>query len=89
MTRRQSNTQRSGSIAAHPVLPKKFQVQKSTGKVLASIFWDQDSILFIDCLPKGQTINTEYYSSMLVLVNEGHLEGKYLWEGQKGDIVLA
>jgi hypothetical protein len=26
---------------------------------------------------------------MLVLVNEGHLEGKYLWEGQKGDIVLA
>jgi hypothetical protein len=32
-------------------------VQKSAGKVLASIFWDQDSILLIDYLPKGKTIN--------------------------------
>jgi len=46
--------------------PKKFQVQKSTGKVLALIFWDQDGILLIDYLPKGQTINAEYYSSLLV-----------------------
>ena len=37
--------------------PQKFRVQKSTGKVLASIFWDQDGILVIDYLPKGQTIN--------------------------------
>jgi histone-lysine N-methyltransferase SETMAR len=37
--------------------PKKFQVQKSAGKVLASIFRDQDGILLIDYLPKGQTIN--------------------------------
>jgi hypothetical protein len=41
--------------------PKKFQVQKSSGKVLASIFWDPDGILLIDYLPKGQTINAEYY----------------------------
>jgi len=40
--------------------PKKFRVQKSAGKVLASIFWDQDGILLIDYLPKGQTINAEY-----------------------------
>jgi len=45
--------------------PKKFRVQKSAGKVLASIFWDQDGILLIDYLPKGQTINAEYYSSLL------------------------
>jgi hypothetical protein len=30
--------------------PKKFRVQKSAGKVLASIFWDQDGILLIDYL---------------------------------------
>ena len=41
--------------------PKKFPVQKSAGKFLASIFWDQDGILLIDYLPKGQTINAEYY----------------------------
>jgi len=41
-------------------------VQKSAGKVLASIFWDQDGILLIGYLPKGQTINAEYYSSLLM-----------------------
>jgi len=46
--------------------PKKFQVQKSVGKVLASIFWDQNGIVLIDYLPKGQTINVEYYLSLLV-----------------------
>ena len=50
--------------------PKKFRVQKSAGKVLASIFWDQDGILLIDYLPKGQTINAENYSSLLVQLKD-------------------
>ena len=50
--------------------PKKCRVQKSAGKVLASIFWDQDRILLIDYLPKGQTINAEYYSSLLVQLKD-------------------
>ena len=65
MTRRQSNNQWSGGTATHSAA-KKFQVQKSAGKALASIFWDQDGILLINHLPKGQTINAEYYSSLLV-----------------------
>ena len=36
----------------------EFRLQKSAGKVLASIFWDQDGILLIDYLPKGQTIKS-------------------------------
>jgi len=51
-------------------LPKKFRVQKSAGKVLASIFWNQDFIFLIDYLPKGQTMNAEYYSSLLVQLKE-------------------
>ena len=50
--------------------PKKFRVQKSTGKFLASIFWDQDGILLIDYLPKGQTINAECYLSLLVQLKD-------------------
>jgi len=50
--------------------PKKSRVQKSTGEVLALIFWDQDGILLIDYLPKGQTINTEYYLSLLVQLKD-------------------
>jgi hypothetical protein len=41
-------------------------VQKSAGNVLASIFWDQDGIVLIDYRPKSQTIDAEYYSSLLV-----------------------
>jgi len=45
-------------------------VQKSAGKVLASIFWDQDGIILIDYLPKGQTINAECYSYLLVQLKD-------------------
>ena len=36
--------------------PKKFRVQKSVGKVVASVLWDQDDDI-IDYAPKDQTIN--------------------------------
>jgi len=49
-------------------------VQKSAGKVLASIFWDQDGILLIAYLPKGQTINAECYSSLQVQLKDILLE---------------
>jgi len=45
-------------------------VHKSAGNILASIFWDQVGILTIDYLPKGQTINAEYYSSLLVQLKD-------------------
>jgi len=70
--------------------PKTFRVQKSTGKFLASIFWDQDGILLIDYLPKDQTINVEYYSSLISAgAIEGHFEGKTPREGHQGDLVLV
>ena len=51
--------------------PKKIGVQKSAGKFLVSIFWDQDGILLlIAYLPKGQTINVECYSSLLVQLKD-------------------
>jgi len=45
-------------------------MQKFAGKFLASIFWDQEGILFIDYLPKGQTVSTEYYSFLLVQLKD-------------------
>ena len=68
--------------------PKKFRVQKSAGKILASIFWDQGGIIFTDYLPKGQTINAEYYSYLLVKLKDilkEKLRGKFC----KGRFVLA
>jgi len=64
ITRRQSNNQWSGGIAAHHV--PKIPSAKSAGNILTSIFWDQDGILHTDYLPKGQTIKAQNYSSLLM-----------------------
>ena len=61
MTRSQPNNQCSGGITTHTA-PKR----KSDGKVLALLFLDKVSILVIDYLPKGQNINVEYCSSLLM-----------------------
>jgi len=87
MTQRQSNNQWSGSIAAHHA-PKKFRVQKSAGKVLSGIFWDQDSILLIDYFPNGQTINAEYYTSLLVQLKD-ILKEKRHGKVTRGGLILA
>jgi len=86
MIRRQISNQWSGGIAAHPA-PPKFRVQKSVGIVLASIFWDKDGILLIDYLPKGQTTNAEYYSSLLVHLKD-ILKEKRRGEFTKGVLFL-
>jgi len=60
--RSEDHNQRSDGIAAHP---KKFR-KKNSPENSRLEFWDQPVILLIDNLPKGQTINAEYYSSLLV-----------------------
>jgi len=68
---------------------KKFRVQKSGRKVLASIFWDQYGTLLIDFLPKGRTINAEYYSSLLVQLKDILKEKRRPREGHQGGLVLV
>jgi hypothetical protein len=89
MTRRQSNTQRNGVIATHPSLPQIFQVQKSAGKVVSSIFWDQNRILPIDYLLMDQTMNAAYYSSLLMQLKDVWRENANAAEGHQGGPVLA
>jgi len=62
-------------------------VQKLPGKVLVSIFWDRDDILLIDYLPKGQTINAEYYSSLVVQLKDT-LKEKRRGKVSKGALFL-
>ena len=73
MTQRQSNNQWSGGKAAQPTTPKKISSSKIRWK--SSRLWNQDGILLIDYLPKGQTINAEYYSSLLVQLKD-------IWKGK-------
>ena len=45
-------------------------MQLSVGKILASVFWDAQSILYIDYLDNGRTINSEQYIALVVHLKE-------------------
>jgi histone-lysine N-methyltransferase SETMAR len=86
MTRRQSNNQWSCGIAPHPT--QKIPSAKIRWKSSRLDFWaDHDSILLIDCLPKGQSMNAEHYSSLLVQLND-ILKEKRLGKVIKGVLFL-
>jgi hypothetical protein len=40
---------------------KKFKVQTSAGKIMASVFWDSEGTLLVEFLERGATINSEQY----------------------------
>ena len=46
-------------------------METSAGKVLASVFWDVQGILFISYLEEGRTINSKYHIALLVRLKEG------------------
>ena len=50
--------------------PKYFECKNPLEKFSPRIFWDQDGTLHIDYLPNVQTINAEYYSSLLVQLKD-------------------
>jgi hypothetical protein len=64
----QSNSQWSGGTTAEPT--QKIPSAKVRWKISGLDFLDQKCLLLIDYLPKGQTINTEYYSSLPVQLKD-------------------
>ena len=69
---RQRNNQWSGGIAAHRAPPQKIPSAKIRWKSsrLDFLGGDQDGIVLIDFLPKGRTMNAEYYLSLLVQLKD-------------------
>ena len=49
---------------------KKFKVSRTTKKVMATVFWDTDGVIHIDYLPRGTTMNGQYYADLLVRLRE-------------------
>ena len=43
--------------------PKKFNVQPSAGKVIASVFWEAHGVIMLDFLAKKSTITGAYYAN--------------------------
>ena len=45
--------------------PKKFKIQPSAGKVIATVVWDAKSVIMLDFLPKRSTISGVHYAILL------------------------
>ena len=45
--------------------PKKFKMQHSAGKVMATVFWDAQGVIMLDFLAKKSTITGAYYANLL------------------------
>lgn len=45
--------------------PKKFRTQPSSGKVMATVFWDCKGIIMIDYLPRNTTITGAYFANVI------------------------
>jgi len=56
----ESKQQSKERTEAGCLAPKKTRSVPSAGKVMASVFWDAEGILFFDYLEKGKTIIREY-----------------------------
>jgi hypothetical protein len=50
--------------------PKKTSSVPLAGKVMVSLLWDAEGILFIDYLEKGETITREYYPNLLTKIDK-------------------
>jgi hypothetical protein len=66
---------------------QKFPSAKFGWKVLGSIFWYQKGIHLIEYLPKGQTLNVEYYSSLLAQLKDILNEKPRSREGHQGGVL--
>ena len=88
MTRRQSNNQWSGGVAAHSAPAQKIPSAKIRWKSpRLDFFWNKDGILLIDYLPKGQITNAEYYLYLLVQLKD-ILKEKHRGKVNKGVLFL-
>ena len=45
--------------------PKKFKMQPSAGKVMATVFWDAKGFIMLDFLPKRSTLTGVYCTNLL------------------------
>ena len=56
----------------HPSSPvaKKFKVQQSAKKLMATVFWDTKGVLLVDFTPQGQTVNAVRYCETLDRLRE-------------------
>jgi hypothetical protein len=54
--------------------PHKFKVHRVATKLMATIFWDAAGILLVDYLPRGRTMNGQYYVDLIIQMRQAIIE---------------
>ncbi|CAF1509024.1 unnamed protein product [Adineta ricciae] len=54
--------------------PTRERRQRSTAKRMLTVFWDKDGVLLTDYLPRGATMNGQYYASIIEQLHSVLLE---------------
>ena len=56
----------------HPTSPPvvKFRKIVSASKVMVSVFWDSEGVLFTDYLEQGKTVTAVYYAGLIRKLRE-------------------
>ena len=67
--------------------PKKTRVQPSAGKVILTVFWDQDGVVMTDFLAKGTKISGAHHASLLSKLTKA-IKFKRLGKNSKGILLL-
>ena len=50
--------------------PKKFRVEKSAGKVMATVLWDEKGLLFLEFMPQKTIITGRTYANTITALRE-------------------
>ena len=87
MTRRQSNNQWSGGIAAH-LAPKNSECKNPLEKLSPRFFGIKMALFSLIIFTTGQIINAEYYSSLLMQL-KGILKEKHRGKFTKGVFICT
>ena len=64
----ENKAQSRQSVGPGSPRPKKFKMQPSAGKVMATVFWDAQGVIMLDFLAKKSTITDAYYANLLDLL---------------------
>ena len=61
----ENKAQSHQSVGPGSPRPKKFKMQPSAGKMMATVFWDAQGVIMLDFLVKKSTITVAYHANLL------------------------
>jgi len=50
--------------------PKKFRIEKSAGKVMATVFWNKKGLLLLEFMPQKTTITGQTYGNTIIALRD-------------------